>query len=472
MRAFIVDVETTGTDPVNDRVIEVGVVVMDDFQVKETFTTLVNPGRPIPSSIKQLTGINDHMVRSAPSFTEIADKLATLANGRIFVAQNVMFDHGFLAHEFRRTGSLLNTDQLLCTRDLSMSIWPGSGSHRLSAIGKRLNYENKQPHRALPDAQVISEFLSYVYKFYGSRSASAILQRSLRSRIKMNSAIGQKISGLPESTGVYYLIDRYGRPLYIGKAINLRQRVRDHFTGGHGQSLISRNNETIDDIRFNVTYEEALASILEDQEIRQHWPRFNSAQKRPVFRYSVHNYYDRNQNGRIRIIRSVNSKGPVFYFRRGDAEQYVREIVSSYSMSGDFCGVEGHETLTPAEHNTGFAEYRKELIHESDFVTIFSGPLPDNKENYLVITRDGHTIGIGFTDNTGQDSDLLMLKGIKFNRYFRINPGPVVQQITQKLIRSGAIGSPVRIRIEELALPKSYSNFPSTRSRFNHSLFL
>ena len=111
----VVDVETTGGQPSGgDRVTEVAAVHVDGAQVTLAFQSLVNPLRPIPWQITRLTGIDDAMVRAAPTFRDIAGEFAAHLVGRVFVAHNARFDYGFLRREFDRAG-LKYLAKTLCT---------------------------------------------------------------------------------------------------------------------------------------------------------------------------------------------------------------------------------------------------------------------------------------------------------------------------------------------------------------------
>jgi len=96
----IVDLETTGAHPAWDRVTEIAVLEIEDGDVTAEWSTLVNPGMPIPAAIQALTGISNAMVADAPSFAELAQDLYARLAGRVFVAHNARFDYGFLRNEF------------------------------------------------------------------------------------------------------------------------------------------------------------------------------------------------------------------------------------------------------------------------------------------------------------------------------------------------------------------------------------
>ena len=92
----IIDLETTGGQPAQDRITEIAIFIHDGEKVVDQFDTLLNPGRPIPFFISQLTGITDDMVRDAPKFHEVARKVVEMTEGCVFVAHNVRFDYSFL----------------------------------------------------------------------------------------------------------------------------------------------------------------------------------------------------------------------------------------------------------------------------------------------------------------------------------------------------------------------------------------
>jgi len=108
----IIDVETTGGSPSLDRVIEIAIVVFDGTQITDSFSTLVNPKRPIDPYVTKLTGITEEMVQGAPLFEEIHEKLLQLTHENIFVAHNVKFDFGMIRQEFKRLGIDFNRKQL------------------------------------------------------------------------------------------------------------------------------------------------------------------------------------------------------------------------------------------------------------------------------------------------------------------------------------------------------------------------
>src|SRR5512135_667502 len=146
-----VDLETTGGVAALDRVIEVGIVLLEDGSVVEEWSSLVNPGRRIPASIESFTGISNDMVRDAPPFEELSSDIGERLSGRLFIAHNARFDYGFLRNEFRRTGGKFSAP-VLCTVRLSRLLHSHHRRHNLDTLIDRFDLQCGQRHRALGDA--------------------------------------------------------------------------------------------------------------------------------------------------------------------------------------------------------------------------------------------------------------------------------------------------------------------------------
>lgn len=159
----VVDVETTGGQPWgSDRVTEVAAVTVDGDRVDVAFSSLINPGRPIPWHITRLTGISDAMVREAPRFEDIAGEFAAHLVGRVFVAHNASFDFGFLDAEFSRVaptplGSLVAGQ--LCTVRLARRLLAHLPRRNLDAVSAHYGVSISDRHRASGDALATAQVL-------------------------------------------------------------------------------------------------------------------------------------------------------------------------------------------------------------------------------------------------------------------------------------------------------------------------
>jgi len=157
----VVDVETTGGRPPNDRVTEIGAVKVRHGEVIGEWSSLINPEKRIPHFITQLTGISNDMVRDAPVFAEIADEFEAFMAGAIFVAHNAGFDHGFIASEFRRLGRRFRHPKL-CTVATMRRYYPGQASYGLANLCRAFDIELVNHHRALADARAAAALLNLV----------------------------------------------------------------------------------------------------------------------------------------------------------------------------------------------------------------------------------------------------------------------------------------------------------------------
>ncbi|WP_245845107.1 3'-5' exonuclease family protein [Noviherbaspirillum humi] len=242
-----VDLETTGGAATADRITEIGIIEVDADGVRE-WSSLVNPQAPIPEFIQQLTGISNEMVADAPTFAELADEISARLEGKIFIAHNARFDHGFLKNEFKRTGHAFRP-AVLCTVRLSRKLFPGFARHSLDAIAERHRLQVTQRHRALGDAQLLWQFWQKIHEEHAPEAVEETVSK-LISRPSLPSHLdAAQIEAIPSTHGVYLFYGANGMPLYIGKANNLRRRVLSHFSGDHLASKeleISQQTERID----------------------------------------------------------------------------------------------------------------------------------------------------------------------------------------------------------------------------------
>lgn len=231
LRLAFVDLETTGTSATGDRITEVGIVTCDEHGFEE-WSSLVNPETRISEFIESLTGISNEMMADAPLFKDIAAEVAARLEGRIFVAHNARFDHGFLKNEFRRLEQRF-APAVLCTVRLSRKLFPGFGRHNLDALIERHRLHVTTRHRALGDARLIWQFWNRLTEtiepgLLGTTVAALTARPSLPPQLDR-----ALIEDLPDGPGVYLFYGDNDLPLYIGKARQIRKRVMAHFIGDH-----------------------------------------------------------------------------------------------------------------------------------------------------------------------------------------------------------------------------------------------
>jgi DNA polymerase-3 subunit epsilon len=280
----IVDLETTGTHAGRDRITEVGVVRVDADaaggvpRVHE-WSTLVDPEIPIPPEIQALTGITDAMVRGAPTFSRVADDIRERLADSVFVAHNARFDHGFLKHEFARIGAAFST-RPLCTVRLSRRLFPDADGHGLDAVAARHGIDVPQRHRALGDARAVWGFVQALYREVAPDAIETAVRRILRIPSLPPQLPPDCLDAIPEAPGVYRFFGDNPMPIYIGKSINLRERVAAHFTGDWRNETDLRLSQEIRRIEFEETAGELGALLREATAVKTELPAHNRALRR------------------------------------------------------------------------------------------------------------------------------------------------------------------------------------------------
>lgn len=156
-RFAVVDVETTNGGRGEQRIIEVGVSVVEDGHIARDWDALINPGQPIPYWVQQLTGITNETVRSAPPFAEVAPRLLDELEDAILVGHHARFDVGCLNSEVSRLLGQRLANPYLCTAELARRYLPGSENYRLQTLSQWLRLTHERPHRAGSDARATAE---------------------------------------------------------------------------------------------------------------------------------------------------------------------------------------------------------------------------------------------------------------------------------------------------------------------------
>ncbi|MCP4291864.1 MAG: hypothetical protein GY780_08530 [bacterium] len=155
----IVDLETTGSVIGVDEIIEIGLVVMRGGEILDRFETLVWSDRSIPPWVARLTGISSQDLEGAPTFSDVAETVATLLDGNVFVAHDIRFDLPFLSWEFARRGVVRPAVTGLCTLQLSRQLWPNLSSRSLPELARHFDVAHDNPHRAGDDAEATAAVL-------------------------------------------------------------------------------------------------------------------------------------------------------------------------------------------------------------------------------------------------------------------------------------------------------------------------
>ncbi len=171
----VFDIETTGFSPVNDRIIEIGAVKVREGKITERFSAFVNPGKPIPFRIEQLTGINDAMVLDAPGIEEVLPRFLDFCGDAVLAAHNAGFDMSFIKENVRRAG-ILKEFTYLDTMGIARLLLPGQAKHTLDAVAKTLHISLENHHRAVDDAECTAEMYQAFLKMLAERGIKSLAQ--------------------------------------------------------------------------------------------------------------------------------------------------------------------------------------------------------------------------------------------------------------------------------------------------------
>ncbi|VVE41700.1 Excinuclease cho [Pandoraea cepalis] len=279
-----VDLETTGGNALGDRITEIGVVEVGPHGV-EQWSTLLDPAEPIPPFIQQLTGITNEMVRGQPSFETLAHGLAERLRGKLFVAHNARFDYGFLKNEFRRAGIAFQAD-VLCTVRLSRLLFPSAARHGLDALIARFGLAPLGRHRALADADLLWQFWQKLHTIYTPDLIEQAVQRVTKRSSQPPQLPDDAIDALPNRPGVYLFYGEGDMLLYVGKSVDIRARVRSHFSSDHQVAKDLRISQEIRRVEARRTAGELGALLLESQLVKQLQPVHNRQLRRASQLYS------------------------------------------------------------------------------------------------------------------------------------------------------------------------------------------
>ncbi len=305
-----IDTETTGMRPGPDRVIEVAAVRIRGGAIIDTFHSLMNPRRSIPSFIIRFTGITQAMVNEAPPAAEVMLDLLQFVDGATLVGHNLGFDIRFLAHEAQLLGLAFPVDGL-DTIPLARRFLPGLKRFKLDMVAAHLNIQIRNRHRALGDAEVTAEVLLCILERAQQEGISTLghLQRRLQLPVVWSGDISQaekqkegswradgKLSAnaatsrpngslflnpawkhdFPTKPGVYLMKDAYNQVIYVGKAKCLRDRLASYYSQPLGYTRkMDGLLQSVKEIETRVLGSELEALLVESRLIKELQPAYN-----------------------------------------------------------------------------------------------------------------------------------------------------------------------------------------------------
>ncbi len=271
-----VDIETTGSRPGMHRVIEIGAVRIENGRQTGLLELLVDPGASVPAMISILTGITDADLVGAPDIADAMRRFREFAEGCVLVAHNHRFDLGFLDWEAQQVWGEPIWRPVLDTLALAGRLHPDTDRLNLRTLATHYGLDVVPNHRAGPDAIATAEvFLRMVPELEarGLSTAGEVAafcgmpsQRILSDRLALT-------TDLPDAPGVYVFRDSAGKVLHVGRAKNLRVRVRNYFYSGSGHAGHPASAR-VARIATVATESELDALLLECRLISRHRPAY------------------------------------------------------------------------------------------------------------------------------------------------------------------------------------------------------
>ena len=332
----IIDIETTGGKYNEEGITEIAIHKFDGHQVVDTFISLVNPEREIQPFVVNLTGINSAMLRTAPKFFEVAKRIIEITTDCIIVAHNANFDYRILRTEFDRLGYQFERNTL-CTVELSKKLIPDLASYSLGKLCRSLGIPMSDRHRANGDAiATVKLFQLLLDKDIRKTIISDAVKQETRRQLEPK--LLSMLESLPTTTGIYYMHNKAGEIIYIGKSKNIKKRINQHFTSDtHKSKKIQLN---IASVSYESMGSELAALLKESEEIKINKPIYNRALRRTVFTHALYSFTDKNGYINLKIDTADGRKKPITTFsNRQSAKSFLFKITDDYNLCQKLTGL-------------------------------------------------------------------------------------------------------------------------------------
>ncbi len=417
-RYAIIDIETTGGRADREKITEIAIVIHDGKEVLESFETLLNPECSIPYNITRLTGITNEMVADAPKFYEVAKQIVEMTKGAVFVAHNVRFDYSFIRAEFKRLGYTYSRRQL-CTVRLSRKAFPGLRSYSLGKLIRHFGIKVKDRHRAMADTMATVElFEKILAKEMAATTIDGMINKGIKESLLPASITLERLHALAEECGVYFLHNKNNEVIYVGKSINIKKRVMEHFADITEKA--SKLQHLVCDISYEITGSELVALLYESQLIKELRPSINRAQRQRHFPFMVHRYL--NEEGYLCFDTAKNTAANRKRYQLvseyptiNRAKGAIKRVMAEYELCAYYCNIEAgsrpcfnyhlkqcsgaciqKEDVIAYNQRAMQAVELLSTVFEEDFFIIDKGRTLTEKS--VILVEDGAYRGYGFME--------------------------------------------------------------------------
>lgn len=410
----IIDTETTGGNPVKDRIMEIAVILHDGEKIVEEFSTLLNPGTPIAPFIISLTGITNEMVQDSPTFEQIADTVKRLTDKSIFVAHNARFDYSVVRREFKRMGVRFQRKQL-CTVNLSQKLLPGKQSYSLGKLCREVGIPVEKRHRALGDARATTLLFEKLLYSDKEQIINSVFTDELEGADIPLHLSRETVDDLPEETGIYYFLDDKLRVLFVGRSRNIRKRVIEQILKEMREEHFEQMSSRIFDVQYEITGSELVAQLMEQDEIEKNAPPFNLARRKKQYRYGIFNFTDESGLLNLGIDKTENNITPLIEtVSYNSAFKIIKKLVSKYELDPRLCGIANGEeipSVNPLLYNSKMQRLlcKYQFEHPSFFII---GEGRAHHEQSVVWVENNRYRGFGYFEPENIENDIQSLMDV------------------------------------------------------------
>ena len=375
-RYVICDIEATGLDEDRD-LIEIALITYQDDKVVEVFETLINPLRPIPEFISNLTMISNRELETAPKFYEVADAIRMRLEGAVFVSHNTEFDLGLLRKKYQEMGQELRVKNF-CTLKVAQHEIPGMRNYNLDALCSFFGIKIEDRHRAIGDA----------------KATLGLFKELLQLRLKNYTKImylphhEKMLKKIPTKAGLLYFKDAGGKVLRFEASFNMEKTAREHL------EVKAENRDLLQKVELVDAEVTGSALIAEFKKLlfhpyQPHWmivtQELDSGEKSFKIRP-----YKKGFNG-------------LWYFKEYlDAKKKLRMLEAGLKDQTFAYRDGGKSKEEIVKHNRKVDTASKEARFPNDNLVIV-GEGRTLGEKSLILVRDNHVVGYGYTEASEEE---------------------------------------------------------------------
>jgi DNA polymerase-3 subunit epsilon len=323
---FVVfDLETTGLSAGRDRICEFGAVRVRALEPVDSFQSLVNPRVALPDPVARLTGLREQELRRAPPVARVLDRFLAFAGDELLVAHNARFDQRFLEQQLLLMHGRRLSEPPLCTAALARRLLEGRRRRvGLASLAEFFGVPTRPCHRALPDAEATAQVLVHLIGLaqeMGARRLSDLraLAAPRKRRVYDKRSLAR---GAPTRPGVYLFRDRHDQVLYVGRARDLRARLRSYFRSERQRPSVEAALLALQRIECRVLGSELEAALEELRLIRELQPPANSRSRK-----KEHGFYLKRRGEDFIVSKTATRLGPIA--SRRSASLAARALASS-----------------------------------------------------------------------------------------------------------------------------------------------